>query len=397
MKKNKILLLLLSVLMVLSLFPMNYLMAFAEDDVVEISSATELAALAVAVKGGNRFEGKTIKLTQDIDLSESGNWNPIGYNLNNYFSGVFDGDFHTIYNLSYDYSIDAGNIINTPYQAVGLFGSCKNATIKNVKLDTVTINLINSSGYHNTYSSIDETNIYTGGIVGYAVGTTIDGVTLENISITGKTQSEAGTCYTGGLVGYAASGTSIVYSSVGSGTVNGASSSVNGNSCVGGIVGLMKDAGSIRQSYNAAAVNGGHSTGHASTGGIVGKKENDTVDTAYITNCYNSGTVTHAGSWLETGELGGIAGYAYGSVTNCYNSGSVIANTNTVGGDVYVGGIAGNANSITQINNCAVVSSKVSGGTKRYIISGGGTKSNNIAVSGINGSPTNDATTQFQH
>ncbi len=115
MKKNRIISLFFSVLLVLSLVPMNCLTVFAEDDVVEISSATELAALAVAVKGGNHFEGKTIKLTQDIDLSESGNWNPIGYNLNNYFSGVFDGDFHTIYNLSYDYSIDAGNIINTPY------------------------------------------------------------------------------------------------------------------------------------------------------------------------------------------------------------------------------------------------------------------------------------------
>ena len=395
MKKNRIISLFLSVLMVLSLVPMDCLMAFAEDDVVEISSATELAALALAVKGGNHFEGKTIKLTQDIDLSESGNWNPIGYNLNNYFSGVFDGDFHTIYNLSHDYSIDAGNIINTPYQAVGLFGSCKNATIKNIKIDTVSINLINSSGYHNTYSAIDGTNIYTGGLVGYADGTTIDGVSLENVSITGKTQSEAGTCYTGGLIGYATSGSSIIYSSVGTGTINGASSSMNGNSCVGGIVGLMKDEGAIRQSYNAADVNGGHSTGNASTGGIVGKMENSTVETAYITNCYNSGTITHAGSWLETGELGGIAGYAYGSITNCYNSGSIIANTNTVGGDVYVGGIAGNANSVTQIRNCAVVSSKISGGTKRYIISGGGTKSNNIAISSINGSPTNDASAQF--
>ncbi|MCR5783200.1 MAG: leucine-rich repeat protein [Clostridia bacterium] len=395
MKKKKIISLILSLIMIIGVAPINSLTSFADDDIVEVSSADELAALAVAVKGGNHFEGKTVKLTQDIDLGSIESWNPIGYNLNNYFSGVFDGGFHTIYNLRHDSSIDSGNIINMPYQAVGLFGSCKNATIKNVKLDTVSINLINSSGYHNTYSAIDGTNIYTGGLVGYAVGTVIDSVSLENVSVTGKTQSEAGTCYTGGLVGYASSGTSIIYSSVVSGIVNGASSSVNGNSCAGGLVGLIKDEGSVRQSFNAATVNGGHSTGRASTGGIVGKMENSTVETAYIMNCYNSGTVNHAGSWLETGELGGIAGYAYGSITNCYNSGSVIANTNTVGGDVYVGGIAGNANSITQISNCAVISSKISGGTKRYIVSGGGTKSNNFAVSGIGGSPTNDASSLF--
>ncbi len=395
MRKRRIISVLLSFIVIIGMLPVNCLTVFADSDAIEISSAAELAALAAAVKEGSHFEGQTVKLTQDIDLSEIGNWNPIGYNLNNYFSGVFDGDFHTVYNLSYDYSIDAGNIINTPYQAVGLFGSCNNAVIKNLKLDTVTINLINSSGYHNTYSSIDGSNIYTGGLIGYAVGTTIDGVTLDNVSITGETQSEAGTCYTGGLVGYAASGTSIVYSSVGNGTINGASSSVNGNSCVGGIAGLMKDEGSIRQSYNAANINGGHSVGHASTGGIVGKMENGTVETAYITNCYNSGTLTHSGSWLETGEIGGIAGYAYGSITNCYSSGSVIANTNTVGGDVYAGGIAGNASSITAIGNCAVVSSKISGGTKRYIISGGGIKSGNVSLSGIGGSPTNDAVAQF--
>lgn len=395
MKKRRIISALLLFVFIIGSLPVNCMTAFADNNTVEISSAAELAALAVSVKDGNHFEGQTVKLTKDIDLSEIGNWNPIGYNLNNYFSGVFDGDFHTVYNLSYDYSIDAGNIINTPYQAVGLFGSCNNAVIKNLKLNTVTINLINSSGYHNTYSSIDGSNIYTGGLIGYAVGTTIDGVTLDNVSITGETQSEAGTCYTGGLVGYAASGTSIVYSSVGNGTINGASSSVNGNSCVGGIVGLMKDEGSIRQSYNAANINGGHSAGRASTGGIVGKMENGTVETAYITNCYNSGTLTHSGSWLETGEIGGIAGYAYGSITNCYNSGSVTANTNTVGGDVYAGGIAGNANGIAAIGNCAVVSSKISGGTKNYIISGGGTKSGNVSVSGISGSPTNDAESQF--
>ena len=133
MRKRVLSFILSLVLVLCCAVPTDFLVGLAMEDVIEISSAADLAALALSVKNGNHFEGKTLKLTQDIDLSESGNWNPIGYNLNQYFSGIFDGDFHTISNLKYDSTIDAGNIIDTPYQAAGLFGSCKNATKKTMK------------------------------------------------------------------------------------------------------------------------------------------------------------------------------------------------------------------------------------------------------------------------
>ena len=385
----------LTILMLVNVFAMTFFSVFAEDktdeNTIEVSSAAELAAIAVAVKNGNHFEGKTVSLTQNIDLGEIANWNPIGFSLSSCFSGVFNGNYHTISNLNYDYAIDAGNIISMPYHTAGLFGVCVNAAIRNVTLKNVNINLINTSGYYNAYSSIDSTNIYTGGLTGYASGTIIEGIILQNATIKGSTQSEAGTCFTGGIVGYATGGTSIEYSFVEGGTVNGTCSSINGNGVVGGIIGQMQGSVSVSKSYNTASVAGGHSTGSSNSGGLVGKMEGG----AHISDCYNIGNVTHTGSWLETGTVGGIAGYAYGSIRNCYNKGFLVANTNTVGGDVYVGGIAGNASSSTQINNCASVSSKISGGTKRYTISGAGVKTNNISVSGITGSPTNDSNAQF--
>ena len=72
------------------------------DNIVEISTAEELATFRDNVNGGNSYEGKAILLTDDITLS--GNWTPIGaYSeetednhyldvpVNKPFKGIFDG------------------------------------------------------------------------------------------------------------------------------------------------------------------------------------------------------------------------------------------------------------------------------------------------------------------
>ena len=80
---------------------------------LEISTAAELASFRDRVNAGMTYEGLTVKLTANIDLSTQGNWNPIG---NRYalgtdgapvdttkdkayrkaFMGTFDGQGHTI-------------------------------------------------------------------------------------------------------------------------------------------------------------------------------------------------------------------------------------------------------------------------------------------------------------
>lgn len=117
------------------------------EETIEIGTVDELKAFRDAVNSGTTYSGKTVKLTADIDLSDESNWTPIG-NLVAYesrtFYGTFDGDGHTISNLTV--------IDNTPNHAVaGLFGSIYNGAIKNL-----TVKNVNITSTH-----------YAGGIVAY--------------------------------------------------------------------------------------------------------------------------------------------------------------------------------------------------------------------------------------
>ena len=68
------------------------------------------------VNGGKDFSGKTVKLTDDIDLG-SQEWTPIGDDgYNNLFSGTFDGNGKTISGLQITSANDG---------FVGLFGFIK--------------------------------------------------------------------------------------------------------------------------------------------------------------------------------------------------------------------------------------------------------------------------------
>ncbi len=66
---------------------------------IQISTLEELEAFRDDVNGGNTYEGKTVELTADIDMSEKYGegkeiWTPIANN--NSFEGEFDGNGHTI-------------------------------------------------------------------------------------------------------------------------------------------------------------------------------------------------------------------------------------------------------------------------------------------------------------
>ncbi|MDD3569461.1 MAG: GLUG motif-containing protein, partial [Bacteroidales bacterium] len=113
--------------------------------------------------------------TADIDAAETASWNegegwvPIGIDLNNDFTGTYNGGDFTISNLT----------INRPtgnYQ--GLFGSAENATIKNIRL--VNVNIVGASS--------------TGAIVGQ----TQDSYVEKCLS----TGTVTGTTYVGGLIGF---------------------------------------------------------------------------------------------------------------------------------------------------------------------------------------------------
>ena len=91
------------------------------EDRFEISTAEELAGLAKLVNLGNTFNGKTVVLTEDIDL-ENKEWTPIGKSLEKSFHGTFEGGWHTVSNLK----------VTGANENVGLFGYAADAEIRNL-------------------------------------------------------------------------------------------------------------------------------------------------------------------------------------------------------------------------------------------------------------------------
>ena len=152
-----------------------------------ITTPAELAWVAEQVNSKTEyFENKTILLMNDIDLSGS-YWTPVG-NVTAYptvtFKGTFDGQNHTISNLTA--SDDAAG-----YAAAGLFGSIL-GTVKNVTLKDVNI----------------RSTHYAGAVVGYS---SMNGAIIENCHVDGGTitsvPENTGSAYdngdkAGGIIGY---------------------------------------------------------------------------------------------------------------------------------------------------------------------------------------------------
>lgn len=83
----------LAVIMVLAMLPTG---VFAADADLKISTAAQLKAFADAVNAGDSFQGKTVVLTNDIDLEYTAV--VIGTKANP-FMGTFDGQNYTVSNL----------------------------------------------------------------------------------------------------------------------------------------------------------------------------------------------------------------------------------------------------------------------------------------------------------
>ena len=132
------------------------------DNEYEIYAKEGLDWLAKTVNGRNSLSGKTVKLAADLDMTGI-DYVPAGNTIASYpstaFAGVFDGQGHTISNLSV--ASHSGE-----YSAAGLFGAIT-GTVKNVKLANVNI-----SSHH-----------YAGGVVGYISDNT--DASVQNCSVEG--------------------------------------------------------------------------------------------------------------------------------------------------------------------------------------------------------------------
>ena len=272
---------------------------------------------------------KHFKLMADIDFNElaGASYSTIGYySIPNHikpFSGVFDGNGHTISNFIY----------NTKYiHYIGLFSIVdgENAQIKNLGLIAPNISAKTErtgaivgwmkSGYINNCHTIDG-NIAGKFVVGGFIGS--NGGIINNSYVISTT---SGTQFVGGFSGINTGTISNCYANSSDTNLTTAS----GWSGFGGLVG--QNDGLVTNCY--AIGNTSVTMGHI--GGLVGRNHDS------IVNCYAISDVS------GKGDIGGLIGLNSGSITNCYSVGNVTG-TDNIGGLVGQGRYGEVINSIWDI------------------------------------------------
>lgn len=226
---------------------------------LEIGTYDQLVNFRNKVNAGASYSGMTVKLTADIDISERA-WTPIGAAYRDkidanakVFQGTFDGQGHKITGLTNTgfkiSSVYSGKNDTTPHEykeyVFGLFGSVYNATIKNIVMANVNIDLACDEKEKVVGDSV-------GAIVGFAAGDKATGVTIKNCDV-----------LSGSIVGYDAV------------------AGIVGRSYSGKImIENCKNAATVTAIRRASGILGYTNTSYIKDGG-----------SAAITNCTNSGNV----------------------------------------------------------------------------------------------------------
>ncbi len=274
---------------------------------------------------------KCFELMADVNMAgyTGTQYNIIG-NSTTPFTGKFDGNNHTVHNLTYHSEI-------TSY--VGLFGNTNlGAEIKNLGVEDVNVSgqyhvggLIGRN-YDGIVNNCFSTGIINGSInVGGLCGVSSFG-TVDNCYSTGYV---SGNEIVGGLIGVCANGSSVSNCH--------SISTVEGDDLdVGGLIG--SNSGPVNNSYSTGTVSGDYDVG-----GLIGSNDGPVSDCCSCSNtsgysvvgglignngyyvkvskCHSAGTVS------GTGFVGGLIGdNYYGIVSNCYSTGSALGTNDWVGG-----------------------------------------------------------------
>lgn len=259
-------------------------------------------------------------LNNDIKLITK-SWTPIGTNSENGFSGKFNGNGHTISNLTIGattntttdiglFSKNEGTISNLNVEVSSIIGNKytggivgqNNGLVSGCKI-TGTISADNSyntdnslggavgSNYGNVINVISNVtlkdgNTNTGGVVGYSEGT------IERCEYTGVA-NDLDTSYFGGIVGYSKGDVTACSNS---GVIN---TYLN---YLGGVVGYA-DSGTISLSSNKSDISS-TTTFNSYIGGLIGYNNN-----AEVSNCYSIGDVSCSNTSNYNTYVGGFMGY----------------------------------------------------------------------------------------
>lgn len=252
----------------------------------QISNAAQLAYMAYLVNSNTTYRNKYYQLTADIDLSAH-YWYPIG--KENYsFNGMFDGQYHTISNMTIDNTVTGMGV-----KYLGLFGYIGKYNL------TVTIKNL----FMNNAMITDSSATYTSFLVGHNG----DKLYLNNISIdnselvyaSSTTVSTTGT-YFGGLVGYSNNLLSIDNANIYKTNIR------SNKEMTGGCIGYCNNTGSLTiTNVNSIIDELMTSNAVAKLGGLVGEVEIKTG--SYITIQYISVYIEDSAG--SGSYYGGLIGY----------------------------------------------------------------------------------------
>ena len=222
-----------------------------ETDPYQIGTADQLKLFRDIVNGAGgqtQNRGAYAVLTADIDLNNEP-WTPIGPSDSGSYTGTFDGQGHTVKNLSVTVNVQPGR--------AGLFGCVKDGTIRKLTV-AGSVSCTANQGW-------------CGGIAGYAMDETIENcASLCTVSCTGIDARVGGIV---GLVDYK-SRTLIIRDCYNIGKITGRSD--NGSGDAGGICGFYMN-GKISNCYNVGEITGS---------GYVSKIAVSAYNDSRPTNCY---------------------------------------------------------------------------------------------------------------
>ena len=293
------------------------------------------------------------------EAQRSAGWPPIG-DGNHRFTGVFEGNNHTISNLF----VNLKSAADDAHIYAGLFGFAFGSKIRNLGL-TGEHTETNANATHNS------SNSYAGGLVGYAsIGTITNCYATGDVSsssspYSSSPYSSSPYSFAGGLVGFAIIGTITSCYATGSVSSSSSSSRSSPRSSAGGLVGYVsRSTTTIENCYATGDVSSNSST-RSSTSSFAGGLAGGASGT--ITNCYATGDVSSS-STSSPSYSGGLVGYVRsgGTITNCYATGSVSSSSSSSSS---AGGLVGGASGT--ITNCYATGDVSSSSTSSPSYSGG--------------------------
>ncbi len=279
-----------------------------------ISNLKELKMFRDDVNDGDTYNGKFVKLTDDIDLNNE-EWTPIG-NSENKFQGTFDGDNHTISNL----------LITGVNSNVGLFGFTSNGEVKNLTVENacvsgyLNVGVVAGTPYTSKYTNINVTGhvevngmAYVGGMFGknlYANATNLT-INVNSDSYVKATSTENDIryrTYVGGVVGFMGEGPHGLYNVVSNIDV------IGDVTDIGGITGIIHYGNKFVNITSSGNVTGTALSGSNEIGGIAGTWHNQNGTSIVVDNCNFTGTITafaQDGTDLSQNFIGKILGDSY--------------------------------------------------------------------------------------